>query len=172
MEYTISWKSIFRIIAAGLLIYLVWVLLHTILIIFTAIMLASAFHPFARFLERRLPPVLSAIVVFLLILLPIVLILFTFIPSLIAQFPEILKTVNNIIGKSSIIPPAVKNVDFSQYGRDIGTYLLKSTSAVTSFVTALLTIIFLTLYFLIDTSKLIKIAENNFLGTTIQAKRK
>ncbi len=157
MENTISWKSIFRIIIAALGVYLVWTLSQLILIIITSVMLASAFYPIVRVLERKMSATLAAILVFSLLLLPIILILFTFIPNLIQQFPEILKTVNIIIDKSSIVPASVKNIDLSQYGTNIATYLLHSTSKVTGFVTAFVTLIFLTLYFLIDSNRLLKL---------------
>ena len=157
MEYTISWKSIWRLVIALGAIYLVWQLSELILIIMTSIMLAAAFYPVVKMLERRMSATLASILVFSLLLLPIILILFTFIPNLIEQFPDILRTVNIILDKSSIVPPSLKNIDLSQYGSNAASYLLQSTSRVTGFVTAFLTLVFLTLYFLIDSNQLLKL---------------
>lgn len=157
MEHTISWRSIFRIIIAGFSVYLVWRLTEVALIVLTAMMLAAAFHPIVNRLKTKMPTTLAAILVILLLLSPIIVIAFNIIPNLIDQFPAILQTVTSILNKTSILPPSIRNVDLGQYTKDIGTYLLHSTSIITNFVTTFITVIFLTLYFLVDSERLLRL---------------
>ena len=156
-EYTISWRTIIRLIITGVSIFLVWKLASIILMVIIAMMLASAFHPFVSRLQKWMPVTVASVVVVSFLLLPIFLIAFTFIPNLVAQFPEILKILNNVLSHSSVLPPALKNIDLSSYEQNIGSYLLKSTSIFTNFVASFAKITFLTLYFLIDSRRLTKI---------------
>ncbi len=155
VEHTVSWRSIFRVIIAGLTVYLLWRLTEVALIILTAMMLAAAFHPVVAKLKTKIPTTLAAILVILLLLSPIVVIAFNIIPNLVDQFPAILATVSSILNKTSILPPSIRNIDLSQYTKDIGTYLVHSTSIITNFVTTFITVIFLTLYFLVDSERLL-----------------
>lgn len=155
MEYTISWKSIFRIILALAIVYLSTQLVQIILVIFISMMLAAAFSPIVSKLKTKMPVTLASVLVMLVLLSPIVLISIIVIPNLIQQFPEILKTINSILGKATILPPSLREIDLTQYTSNIASYVLQSTSKITNFVTTFITAIFLTLYFLIDSQKLL-----------------
>ncbi len=157
MEHTISWRSIFRVTISALAIYLSIKLIHVVLMIVVAMMLSSAFFPLVNRLKTRMPLTVASVLVILLLLSPIVVIAFSFIPNLISQFPAILTTVNDILTKTSILPPAIRNLDLTQYTNEAGTYLLASTSKITSALTTFLTVIFLTLYFLIDSKRLLNL---------------
>lgn len=157
VEHTISWRSILRVIIACLVVYLVWRLTEVALIVFTAMMLASAFHPIVNKLKTKIPTTLAAVLVITLLLSPIIVIAFNIIPNLIDQFPAILATVSSILNKTSILPPAIRNIDLTQYTNNIGSYLIHSTSIITNFVTTFITVIFLTLYFLVDSDRLLRL---------------
>lgn len=157
MEHTISWRSIFRVIVACLFVYLIWKLTEVALVVLTAMMLAAAFHPVVNRLKTKMPITLAAALVILLLLSPIVIIAFNIIPNLVDQFPAILSRISSILNKTSILPPTIRNLDLGQYTKDIGSYLLHSTSIITNFVTTFITVIFLTLYLLVDSERLLRL---------------
>lgn len=157
MEHTISWRTIFRVGLTAISVYVCLKLISVILVILISIMLAAAFSPVVEFLKKFLPTPIAAIIVILLLLSPIALIAFNVVPNLIEQFPTIIGTVDSILKKTTILPPLLRNIDLTQYTSNIGSYLLRSTSVITNFLTTFITIIFLTLYFLIDSKKLLKL---------------
>ncbi|HSX18606.1 MAG TPA: AI-2E family transporter [Candidatus Saccharimonadales bacterium] len=156
-EYTISWRTIFRLIIAGVSIFLIWKLASIILMIIVAMMLASAFHPFVTRLEKFMPATLASILVMVAMFIPIVLIFLAFIPNLISQFPEIVALLGKVLNNSIFLPEPLRSLDLTNYAQNIASYLLKSTPAVTSFLTRFVTIIFLSLYFLIDSRRLLRL---------------
>jgi len=157
MEHTISWKTLIRVAISALVLYLCLKLVSVILVIIISAMLASAFSPLVAKLQRFVPTPIAAILVILILLSPIVIIAFNIIPNLIQQFPAIVKTVDSILQKTTVLPPLVRNVDLGQYTSNLGSYLLRSTSIITNFLTTFITVVFLTLYFLIDSKKLLKL---------------
>ncbi len=161
MEHTVSWKTIFRVLTTVLAVYLSFRLVNIILVILTSIMLAAAFHPIVTRLKRYMPNTLAAAIVILLLLSPIVLIAFAVLPNLIDQFPQILATVSTILNKTTVLPPALRNVDLTQYASNVGSYLLRSTSIITNAVTTFFTTIFLTLYLLVDSERLTKLMTDS-----------
>lgn len=157
VEHTISWRTIIRVIAAGIFVYLIWNLTEVALVVLTAMMLAAAFHPVVTRLRKKMPTALASALVIILLLSPIIVIAFNIIPNLVDQFPVILATVSTILNKTSILPSAIRNIDLNQYTKDIGSYLIHSTSIITNFVTSFITVVFLTFYFLVDSDRLLRL---------------
>ena len=157
VEHTLSWRSIFRVILAACVIYLVINLFKIILLILISMMLASALYPLVVQLRKFLPLTVAAILAIVILFLPVVFLALTIIPTLVSQFPEILKALNSAVDNSTLLPPALRNVDFSSYAQNVGSYLLKSTSVITGVITTFFTIVFLTLYFMIDSNRLHKV---------------
>lgn len=155
MEQTISWRSILRLLLTIAAVYLCIRLIQIILVIFISMMLATAFSPIVNRLKTKMPVTVASVLVMLVLLSPIATIAVIIIPNLIDQFPDILRTINTILNKSTLLPPSLREVDLTQYTSDIAGYVLRSTSKITNFVTTFITAIFLTLYFLIDSQKLL-----------------
>jgi predicted PurR-regulated permease PerM len=156
-EHPLSWNAIFRVIAAGIILTLVWKLQSQLTIIFVSLMLASAMYPIVKWLSKRMPVVMASVLVIGILFLPVIMIAVNVIPSLVQQFPEIARAVNTALKSAVWIPDSVKNIDLTQYSSNAGSYLLQSTSVITSILTTFITIVFLTLYFLIDSKKLLKL---------------
>ncbi len=157
MEHTISWRSIFRIILTGLFILLCIKLVGVVLIIVVSMMVAAAFSPIVNKLKTKMPIALASVLVMLALLSPIVIVSISIIPNLIQQFPDILHTINSTLGKMTILPSSIRELDLTQYTSNIASYILQSTSKITSFITTFITVVFLTLYFLIDSEKLLSL---------------
>jgi predicted PurR-regulated permease PerM len=153
-EHNISWQALFRIIIAGFAVYLAVYLYNTLLLILVAMMLAAAFYPLVIKLSRKLPLTLSSVLVVFSLLLPLIIILASILPSLVQEFPGILSTIDEVFNRSALLPQELRNVDLSQYAQNAGSYVWASTSAITGSITAFLTVMFLTLYFLIDSQRL------------------
>lgn len=150
IEHTISWRSIFRILIVFLILFLIWKLSSVLIVLLLSIMLAAALYPVVLFVNKKLPLALSAVLVTLLILLPFFFTFFMLLTTFIEQLPSLLSTLNNVIRNSPVAPELFKQVDFTQYAQSTGTYLLRSTTRITGFFTSFLTIIFLSIYLLID----------------------
>jgi predicted PurR-regulated permease PerM len=154
-EHPFSWNAIFRLVLTGVTIYVFFVLQSTILLIFVSGMLAAALYPFVKFLHKRMVPLsLSAVLVMLLILMPLVLIFVLVLPPLYRQYPSIVDSLSNVINHSDKLPVSLRDIDFDQYTKNAWRYLLSSTSVLTNAIFNFLTVVFLTLYFLIDAARL------------------
>lgn len=161
VEHPLSWNAILRVFTVGFIAYVLFFkLIDTVLIIIVSLMLASALYPLVKRLNKHLPLSVSAIIVSLALLLPLILILVSIVPGLISQFPDILNRVDTLFNSSSTLPESVRNLDFTQYYQNAASYLLRSTSVVTNILTTFITVFFLVIYLLIDSERLRQVALN------------
>jgi putative heme transporter len=149
-EFTISWRSIFRILLVLASLFLIWKLQTVLMMVLLSLMLAAALYPLVVYINRKLPLTLSAVLVTLLVLLPFVFTFFLLISTFVEQLPALLGTINAIIKTSPVAPEVIKQIDFTQYAQGTGNYILASTSKITSVFASFLTVIFLNIYILID----------------------
>ena len=149
-DFTISWKSIFRILLVLVSIFLVWHLSDILMMVLLSVMLAAALYPFVASLNKKLPYTMSAIIVTIVVFLPFVFTFFILLTTFFAQLPSLLATLTNVIRDSTFTPDLFRQIDFTQYAQNAGTYLLNSTSYITGVFTSFLTVIFLNIYILID----------------------
>lgn len=157
VEHPLSWFAIFRVVTVGLALFVIWKILGVIIIVLLSMMLAAALYPIVKSLGKKLPFTIAATIVILLLFLPIILVFITILPNFINQLPSLIKTLDAIVKSSSLVPNILKTVDINPYVQNTGTYILDSTSKITNYAATLTTIIFLTLYMLIDSTKLRKI---------------
>jgi predicted PurR-regulated permease PerM len=156
-EHPLSFSAIFRIIISILGVYLVWKASQVILIIIISVMLATALYPIAMKLNKKLPLIVAALIVVLLLILPFIIIAATVLPSLYTEFPKLIKLVNSLFSESTFLPEQLRNVDFNQYTRSGGEYLIQSTGAITNFVGATLGVFVLTFFLIVDSERLMNI---------------
>lgn len=152
-EHPLSWKALFRVVAIALTLYLVWSLYNVAIMILLSLLVASAMQPLVKVLDKHLPFTLSSVLVVLLLFLPFVIVIVWLVPGFISQIPNIINTLNNVL-KNSLSPEIIKNINLDQYTQSAGQYVFQSTSTITNVITTFLTIVFLTLYILIDGEKL------------------
>jgi predicted PurR-regulated permease PerM len=159
-EHTFSWRAITRIVTAAAIVYLLIQAIEVFLIILISLMLASALYPIVKRFSTAIPLPLASILTVLALMLPLVLIGVLLMPF-IHQLPDIAQRVLEIIKTSSFIPESIRNsIDIAKYAGEIGSYIIKSTGVITNIVLTFVTVIFLTLYFLIDSSNLRRIILN------------
>ncbi len=153
-EINISWISILRIVVVGVGIYLVWQLQGIFLTILLSLMISSALYPLLETLNRKFSLALSSIFIIALLFIPLIAILTFIIPSFFTEVPKLIGTINEIIKSSKLLPPELKTINLTQYTQNFGDYLLHSTSKVTEFLTAYVTVVFLTVYIMLDYKRL------------------
>ena len=120
-------------------------------------MIASALNPAVAWLHKKLSMTLSAAIIVICLILPLVYVVGAVIPDFIGQFPEISKRVTNALSGVDYLPPFLRNLDFSQYFQNSSSYLLESTKMITSFFFEAITFIFLIFYLLVDGKSLYRI---------------
>jgi predicted PurR-regulated permease PerM len=156
-EHPISWRAIGRIITALAVVFFIIKTLGILILILVSAMMATALYPLVQQLHRKLPLVVSIIIVLLLLLIPFIILGISLVPVFTTEFPNLLKTLDTILNKSAFIPPQVRNFDFTDYVQSAGTYLLQSTTLITTIATSTVTLLFLTFYLIYDAERLLSI---------------
>lgn len=98
------------------------------MIVVVSAMLAAALYPIVQRLHKKLPLTLSAVLVVLTLLLPLILIGAAVFPGLVRQFPDIINSLNEFINHTPWITKYFKNIDLNQYADNAGNYLFQSRS--------------------------------------------
>ncbi|MBI3341932.1 AI-2E family transporter [Candidatus Curtissbacteria bacterium] len=156
-EHPLGWSALGRIVIVLAGIYLATRLYGVVMMILLSLMLASALEPLVRFFDRKLPHVFSAILVILLLFLPFIIVVVSVLPGFIDQIPAILATLSSVLNNSTLLPANLRNIDLTSYLNNSSGYLLNSTGKITEAITTFFTIIFLSLYLLIDAKRLEKV---------------
>jgi predicted PurR-regulated permease PerM len=95
--FDITWASLFRILAVLLLAVTVYYVREVFVILFVAIIISSALYRPVKYLEeRRVPRVLSVLMIFLIAFAIIALILYAVVPVLIIQLKYFLAHINDL----------------------------------------------------------------------------
>ena len=136
------------LIAAGILF--IWQLSDLVVLLITAIMVAAALNPAVKWLNKKLSITLSAALVVIGLILPLIYVVGAVIPDFVSQFPAISARVSTALDNMAFLPPVLKHLDFSQYFQNNSSYLLDSTKMIGNFLLEAITFIFLIFYLLID----------------------
>ena len=150
VEVTLSPNTIKTILLIAVGIIFIWQLSDLLILLITAIMIASALNPAVKWLNQKLSMTLSASIVVICLVLPIIFVLGSVIPDIISQFPAIVNKVTTVLNNANFLPPFLKQLDFSQYFQSNSSYLIDSTKMISNFFFELITFIFLIFYLLID----------------------
>ncbi len=156
-EVTPSWTALFRIILVILATLVTWKLKGVIIIVLLATMLSSALYPTVRYLTKWVSLTVASIITLAVLTVPLISTVAVIIPNFIQQFPSLLKTLNVIVVRSTFLPQSLKQIDFTQYTESSISYLLNSSAQITGFIATIITILFMTLYMLIDSQRLRRI---------------
>lgn len=159
-NHPLSWASLFRVVTVALLVYLIWRLSGIIIISILSLVLAATLYPIVKFLNRKLSLTFSSIITIILIFLPLITIITFLTKGFVTQLPGIVSNFGSTIQSSNNIPQFIKELDFTKYIQTGTQYLINSTPKVTGFITTFLAVLFLTLYILIDSKRLVNISIN------------
>lgn len=153
-EHPLSWQALGRIFTAGLMIFLAWKMLSIFIAIFIAIILAATIHPLVKQVNKKLPLLLSILIVFLMFLIPFALFCIFLVPDLFRQLPELLSTLRPIINQFQFFPESLKSFDFAKYLSQHTADLFASAQTAFYIIIASIEILVLMFYFLLDHEQL------------------
>ena len=150
LEISLSSETIKTILLIALVLFVIWKLSDIVILLITAVMIASALSPAVKWLHKKLPLTVSAIMVIVGLILPLAYVLGAVMPNFISQFPDLVARVKAAVSGAAFLPPVIRQLDFSQYYQSGSSYLLASTRVVTNFFFDAVTFIFLVFYLLVD----------------------
>lgn len=150
LEVSISPRTIKTLLLIALAIFFIWKLSDIFILLITAVMVASALDPAVKWLNKKLSLTLSAALVVIGLILPLIYVVGAVIPDFISQFPTISLRITNTLSGLDFLPPFLRQLDFSQYFQNGSSYLLESTRVISNFFFQAVTFIFLVFYLLID----------------------
>jgi len=150
IEVSLSPHTIRTILLIIIGVFFIWKLSGIFILLITAIMVASALNPAVEWLNKKLSLTLSAALVVIGLILPLIYVVGAVIPDFISKFPEISQRVTVALSNADFLPPFLRQLDFSQYFNNSSSYLLESTKIIGDFFFQAVTFIFLVFYLLID----------------------
>jgi putative heme transporter len=150
VEFSLSPQTIKTILLIAASIFFIWKLSDIVILLITAIMVAAALSPIVSWLNKKLSMTLSATIVVVVLILPLIYVFGAVIPDLISQFPAISERVSAALAGATFLPPVIRQLDLSQYFQNNSAYLLDSTKMIGGFLFEAITFIFLVFYLLID----------------------
>lgn len=156
-EHPLSWQALSRIVAMSLLVFLVWKMIGVFIIILVAIMLAVATYPIIKTAHRKLPLLLSIILVILAFLVPFILFGIFVLPDLFRQLPDLLNTLRPIVSQFQFFPESLKSFDFARYLSSHTADLLTSAQTAFSVILSIVEILALMFYFILDHERLLRL---------------
>lgn len=150
VEVSLSPQTIKTVLLIAIAILFIWQLSDLVVLLITAVMVAAALNPAVKWLNKKLSITLSAALVVIGLILPLIYVVGAVIPDFISQFPAISTRVSAALAGATFLPPAIRQIDFSQYFQNNSAYLLDSTKMIGNFLFEAITFIFLVFYLLID----------------------
>jgi len=150
IEVSLSPKTIKTILLIAFGIFFIWQLSDIVVLLVTAVMVAAALNPAVKWLNKKLSLTLSAAIVVIVLILPLIYVVGAVIPDFISQFPAVSARVSEALAGASFLPPFLRQLDFSSYFQNNSSYLLDSTKMIGNFFFETITFIFLIFYLLID----------------------
>ncbi len=158
IEFHLSAKTITSLILIALIALLIWKLSVVIILVITALMCAAALNPLVDWLNKkaRLPLNLAAALVIVCLVLPLIYILISVIPTFVNELPKIMTAISATLNSYTFLPVEIRNLNISQYFQNNTSYILSSTSLVTDFFFQTITLIFSIFYMLVDGERLHK----------------
>jgi len=152
-EHTLSWQALGRIVVVGAGILLAWKAVDVLVGILIALMIATAVFPFVQKLHKHLSLTASAIVVFLCMLVPFVLIGFLIMPIIIAEIPSLVSTLHHVLSHATFLPAQVRSFDAVAYFTQNGGDVLASTKSVVFGIVSVITVFFMSFYLVLDNER-------------------
>lgn len=155
-EHPLSWESLTRIVIVGLIVFLAWQALGILADITIAVVLAASIYPIVKTVQVKfkMPLLLS---IFFVLAVPILLLFFllgfSIIPTIAAQIPGLLTTLNASIGHLTFFHYSLSDFNFMQFFQSHLDYVA-ATESVTLSIFSFVTTLFLVFYLIYDAEKL------------------
>jgi len=146
-------RIVWLLLLAAVVLFLAWKLSMIIVLVITSMVLAATLKPLVSWFSRHISVRLSAALVVVMLVIPVIFVLVIIVPIFVNQIDNIAGAITNIIRSYPLLPKVYHNIDITQYTQQISEYAINSTAAFTSFIAQLIILIFLTYYLLIDSDK-------------------
>lgn len=157
----LSYQSLIRIAVVGIAGYLLWTGMSLAVMIVIALIISAALYPIAAWLRsKRVPWLLSVVMVVMLLLIPIIAIIVITAVVFAQQFPQLVQFLDGPLSNLPFIPESLRSFDVSAYMGSGADYLVSSGKAIVGGVASVITVIFMSFYFIFDFDGMSKI----FLG--------
>ncbi len=154
VEHSVSPRTVVTVVVAALIVVTLWQLTDVLLLVVSAMLLAAALGPLVKRLHKFMPVPLSAIVILLVLLLPVVWVVATVVPNFLTKLPSLIQTIGTALANSPYVPYSIRTLDFSQYAQNLAGYVISSTTAIAGAVITSITLVFLTYYIIVDHDRL------------------
>src|SRR5450631_4125594 len=98
-EHPLSWEALTRIVLMGVALLLIWKALGAVVVIVIALVLTASLHPIVHNLhtKTKLPVLLCAFIILVILLIPFTIIGFTIVPDLNNQIPQLLTSIDSTL---------------------------------------------------------------------------
>ncbi len=159
-EHPFSWEALGRIVIMGLVVLVAWRLGDIFMDILIAIVLAAALYPIVQMLHRKLPLMLSVLIVLFSLIILLAACAYFAVPIFVRELPNFLVTINTTIAHLPFAPHSWQTFDIVKYLQSNSSLLLNSTENIVLGVISVVTVAILTFYFTIDFEQLFDLFMN------------
>lgn len=157
----LGYRTLIRIAVVAIAGYLLWTGMSLVVMIIIALIIAAALYPIATWLHaKKIPWLLSVVMVILLLLIPIIAIVTITAIVFSEQFPQLVQFLDGPLSQLPFIPESLRSFDLTTYIGSGADYLVSSGRAIIGGVASLVTVIFMSFYFIFDFQGMSKL----FLG--------
>lgn len=147
----LNYQALIRIAVVGIAGYLVWMGMSLVVMIVIALIIAAALFPIATWLHtKKIPWLLSVVMVIMLLLIPIIAVVTITAIVFAEQFPQLIQFLDGPLSQLSFIPESLRSFDITTYFGSGADYVVSSGKAIISGVASIITVIFMSFYFIFD----------------------
>ncbi|MDD5110004.1 MAG: AI-2E family transporter [Patescibacteria group bacterium] len=159
-EHPLSWEALSRIVLMGIALLLIWKALGAVVDVVIALALTASLHPLVHTLHNKtkLPMLISALIVLLLIAIPFFIIGFSIIP----QIPQLLSSIDATVNQLPFIGQMFNNFSIVQYMESRSGDIVASSGNILLIISSVIATLVLTFYFVYDYERLLKLFLNIF----------
>ena len=159
-EHPFSWEALRRIVLMGLAVLIAWRLGAVFVDILIAMVFATALYPLVRTLHKKLPLILSILIVIFSFVIPLAVFAYFAVPVFVREFPGIIDSINRTISQLPFAPSSWKNFNLIQYLQTNAGFVLSSTENIFFTTVSIITVAILTFYFILDFERLFELFMN------------
>jgi predicted PurR-regulated permease PerM len=156
-EHPLSFKALGRVVIVGLIVLLAWKAQSILVSILIALILATAVFPLVERLKKRMPILPATILIFFLLLIPFILLIIFIVPNFIQQVPDMVITIRESISHFSLVPNSIRTFDLVSYIGQHTSNIVNSTTTVALSIFSVITVLFLTFYFVLDHERFLRL---------------
>lgn len=163
-EHPLSWEALSRIVLVAIALVLIWKALGAVVDVVIALVLTASLHPIVQtfHVKTKLPMLLSALIILLIILIPFIIIGFAIVPNLSSQLPALLTSIDSTVNQLPFIGPMFNNFSIIHYLKFNSSDIVASSGNIILAIASIIATLILTFYFVYDYERLVDLFLNIF----------